>query len=469
MFRSIAHRLRWLAVAGAAIGIAFLLVQFVVVFPSATTNLRHPSLSKKGIGATGDDLAELEGGGDLDDAIAGVRDASRSPGWISYRLLRGKPYLHLFNGFKCKVVPAKRDPLPPDLLRPGVFDFLPEIATNLKLAVMGDSVGMQIAQTLDEMAGTTQENRIIAESGQHDALAVSFPVRGGGVLATFRYNLLLDQKDELHRRNRRLKLSWNRTRMKEVLDRPMLPLRSFDVMIQRITFPWTKLSQISYESLKNNTDLVSDVFQAKTLILVNMHFCNNIINASMYRELTEKREVVRNFSRGYIPNADASIQRILVLDFDILTDLVNEVNAQSIGFDTRNTPVEEWMINHYMPPWSDGHSHHIAHTCAEMVPDNSSSCIGNMISLDGMHICPSTFGGRITAGLACLIGCATEDEKRWPLTRYSEELLRKCERRCNERFMSLKPIPTSEMVPWNESMSALHSEREHNPKPPREP
>jgi hypothetical protein len=400
-------------------------------------------------------LAELAVDGDSDDAVAGGRGASRSPGWISYRLLHGKPYLHVFNIFKCRVMPSQREPLPPELLGPDIFDFLPEIATDLKLVVMGDSIGMQISQTLEEMVGTTGENRIIVQAGLHNALVISVPIRGGGVLATFRYNFLLDQRDEFHRRNRLLKMTWNRTRVEEVLDRPLLPLRSFDVMIQRITFPWTLLSRISYESLRNNTDLVSDVFGAKTLIFVNMHFCNNIINASMFLEMTEKREVVRNFARGYVPKVDSSVRRVLVLDFDVLTDLTNEVNAQNIGFDTRNTPVEEWMINHYMPPWSGVHSHHIAHTCGEMVPDNSSSCIGNMITMDGMHFCPSTFGGRITAGLACLVACSTEDEKRWTLSLggADDELLRKCERACNERFMSLNPIPMSDMVQWNESLA----------------
>ena len=55
--------------------------------------------------------------------------------------------------------------------------------------------------------------------------------------------------------------------------------------------------------------------------------------------------------------------------------------------------------------------------------------------MDGMHWCiMKETGGRLNAGLACLIQCSLiidgrDDEKR------------ACQRRCNVQYMSLAPVP----------------------------
>ena len=51
-----------------------------------------------------------------------------------------------------------------------------------------------------------------------------------------------------------------------------------------------------------------------------------------------------------------------------------------------------------------------------------------------MHWCMKETGGRLNAGLACLIQCSLiidgrDDEKR------------ACQRRCNVQYMSLAPVP----------------------------
>ena len=61
------------------------------------------------------------------------------------------------------------------------------------------------------------------------------------------------------------------------------------------------------------------------------------------------------------------------------------------------------------------------------------------ITEDGLHWCMNLFGGRLNAGLACVVQCSL-------LNSYGEDLLtnsttmRGCERSCNAQYMSLTPV-----------------------------
>mmetsp|Transcript_5642 Transcript_5642/g.9925 ORF Transcript_5642/g.9925 Transcript_5642/m.9925 type:complete len:163 (+) Transcript_5642:93-581(+) len=76
----------------------------------------------------------------------------------------------------------------------------------------------------------------------------------------------------------------------------------------------------------------------------------------------------------------------------------------------------------------------IGHTCGDVNCNTKS-----MISYDGMHWCMRETGGRLNAGLACLIQCSlmNNDETR-------DDVVRLCERKCNARFMSLVPLSWEE-------------------------
>jgi hypothetical protein len=79
--------------------------------------------------------------------------------------------------------------------------------------------------------------------------------------------------------------------------------------------------------------------------------------------------------------------------------------------------------------------------------DNAKSCILNSISNDGVHACFETVGGRIFAGLACLIGCARNHDP--PLL--DSTLLRQCEQQCDDCFMSVMPLDDTHIQSWNSS------------------
>jgi hypothetical protein len=67
----------------------------------------------------------------------------------------------------------------------GVLDFTTTIATDLKIIVIGDSVGLQYSQGMEEVCEATAENRQVLRYswGEHEGIHVSAPVSGGGVIA----------------------------------------------------------------------------------------------------------------------------------------------------------------------------------------------------------------------------------------------------------------------------------------------
>jgi hypothetical protein len=420
-----------------------------------------------------------------------VGAANETAGRIRCVLVHGRPYRHTYSTFACHPQPKVVNPLPKSLQRPGLLDFFPDISTALKIAVVGDSVGVQIAQLLEEALGSQRKHRVVHEETHVSNLVVSHPVRGGGAFLSFRVNGMLWPELQMVRRQRRqrhllqprtnlgqhphhrqLQLfpqPWNRSHVDGAMNGPPQPLETVDVLVQRITFPWTPLRRITIEALERNNRMASEVFGMRTLVFVNFYFCNNVADPDMHRRFREKLQLVRNFTRTFVPQPNSTLQRVLLLDMDRLVDLLNEENARSIGYDVINEPFEQWMMSHYRGPLisTDTNAtttaeapkatqhHYHAQVCGERVPDNALSCVRNSIFFDGMHFCPSTVGGRVVSGIACLIECAERDESRIqrlePPESAPDSFLRRCERRCNDKFMSLEPIPASEMVPYNDT------------------
>jgi hypothetical protein len=244
----------------------------------------------------------------------------------------------------------------------------------------------------------------------------------------------------------------------------MVPMGNVDVVVQRITYPWIPLDQITYEALEKNTRLASEMFGMETLVYVNFHFTNNVVDADSHRHFLERLEVVRNYTRTYVPPANSTLKRLLLLDLDRLVDHFNERNARSMGIDTTNEPFEEWMLSQTLGSYDPNAKYrkHIGQVSGAIVPNHTAGCVQNLFFVDGLHFCPSTLAGRITGGIACLIECAELDkanqlqhpQHQQQFQRHkegvgSDSLLRTCERQCNDKYMSLEPIPMSEMIQWN--------------------
>jgi hypothetical protein len=407
---------------------------------------------------------------------------------IRYAHVHGRPYKQRY-GLRYACDPTQKGiwPLPRSVQGPGIVDFQTDITTSLKVAVVGDSIGVQIGHRLEEaMQPTTAAadesapySRLAYVETNWNNLVASYPMRGGGALLSYRINGLFwenmqtsrrrlrvqpQRRQQQQRRHRKLQSyfrpqKFNRSEIDVALRQPMIPLGNVDVMVQRITFPWIPLARITAEALEKNTLLATELFGMETLVYVNLYFTNNVVDADAYQLFGQKTEVVRNFVRTYVPPAPSTLKRVLLLDLDRLVDLLNERNAQSIGIDTSRQPFEDWMLSQTLGPYNPKavFRKHIGQVCGgAMVPNHTASCDRNMIFVDGLHFCPSTFAGRITGGIACLIECAEldrvnnhhhqhpHDDVRGP-----DSFLRQCERKCNDKYMSLEPIAMSDMVQWN--------------------
>jgi hypothetical protein len=79
---------------------------------------------------------------------------------INMTLRRGHLTQNLYNKvFTCRKNNKKRHMHPSMKNTPGVLDFTTFLSTDLKILIMGDSVAIQISQTLEEILGGIPENR----------------------------------------------------------------------------------------------------------------------------------------------------------------------------------------------------------------------------------------------------------------------------------------------------------------------
>ena len=159
-------------------------------------------------GGDGSDPSRIRDGRTRYDHIYSMRNATNATARISFQLHDPKDWelSNVFNLYvKCplgKVTMGKRKvptgeyrsgKLPQSLVRDDegnrVLDFTTTISTDLKILIIGDSVGVQLAQAFDEMVGGKElESRTVAWEAWrgHDGGTVVAPTRGGGVSALWR-------------------------------------------------------------------------------------------------------------------------------------------------------------------------------------------------------------------------------------------------------------------------------------------
>jgi len=133
---------------------------------------------------------------------------------------------------------------------------------------------------------------------------------------------------------------------------------------------------------------------------------------------------------------------LLLMDFGYWTDQLTEMNARSAGIDTKlnsNYTLERLGCAKFPPS--------IAMTCVEKdVKPGSCACTRNVISIDGMHWCMETVGGRVIGALSCLLQCSlSTNESNIAQVLSSEKkglILGNCQQRCNDAFMSLREAST---------------------------
>lgn len=366
--------------------------------------------------------------------------------------------------YHCSSIPGSDiqfSPLPPALQKRGVLDFTTTLSTNLRILTMGDSVGILFAQNLEWAAGASSDHRQVlwyTRKVVHKGLAVAAPVRGGGVMASWRITGWLLRRGEGKPLPNASRGGWVREDVYRLQQHQYHPLQThtdltrsivtaagnstavqvgaMDALVFRIPMGWIAYATANPRHLAETIEVANELFGVTTVIFVTAPFDNNV--GAVWR-LHKFNKMVRDFCHSWQPQEASSnstqnggVKHVLFLDFAALMHDLIETNALSIGMNVSGSPDDEYMMKRLsikqFPP-------SIAQVCYKL-PANAThdSCTRVPITSDGKHPCMENLGGRINGGISCLLGCAF-NQNVGNVTESSRT--HDCKADCNRKFMSL--------------------------------
>lgn len=417
-------------------------------------------------------------------------NAEQQP-FTDFKVVQGHPYQHKFEGkYKCNQ--TTRTATSPIFRKPNVFDFNVQITTSQNILVMGDSIGIQFSQSLQEAAGAENHTRNVlrytnvAGDGIHLA-----PTRGGGVIAGYRMTGMFreTERDKISHMPNKCCGGWmseDVKRLKSALfmstktnnsKRKYSPLspscaiqetmttvehdgiqnyheiecpeEDFDVIVHQFPFGWSKRpaakhsksEKITFETIHEAVQLSGMTFGAKAIIIQTIPMGNFVID--MVNELEVINNAIYNYSSSYDnSHYSGQVEKVVVMDFAKFSYELFAHNAASLNLiDNDEEEIDQLLANSTIteilnPLLSDRtkccHKEYgqiLGFTCSEI---NRFNCLKTKYSFDGIHWCMDEVGGRINGVLACLLKCI-EDNDGLPE-------LRHCEKQCNDNFMTLRPI-----------------------------
>jgi hypothetical protein len=331
----------------------------------------------------------------------------------------------------------------------GLLDYSTQVTTDLNVIFMGDSISMQYGQAFEEAAGASRQHRSVLRYswGRHEGLHVAAPVRGGGVVAGWRITGIMSRDRENMELPNAKGGGWKRSDAHNLTGHTYdtqddanatRTVGSFDAMVLRIPHGWIPLEAITVPALHEAVAMAHELFGVSTMVVVTLPFANNVVTMKDLTLLQEKNDLLRDFVNGWNKTDAIGVDNLLLLEFGNFADLLMEWNGRLMGMDTSNA-------NYTMENLGSANRHFsqsIAQTCSQRVPVGAKKFERNLFSVDGQHWCMNTMAGRFNAGTACLLGCAYNDET----SSKSPLILRECEKRCNDQFMSLEPVPSSTLI-----------------------
>lgn len=336
--------------------------------------------------------------------------------------------------------PKWREPLL-GALQP-LLNFTTMVETPLNILFMGDSVAIQFGQLLEEALGAVADSRAVIHNSWAGNEGVTIAsTEGGGAIALYRLTGMFLARGEGQPLPNAAGGGWNKSHVEEILHHPILNTTTnrpgkFDVLIFRIPHGWLQFDEITRDTLQETIQLAHDVFGVRQVLFIDIPFTNNIKTVQHLAERIEANEMIRQVADTYDGESDDdAVTRVTTLRFARWTDHLMEYNARSIGLlPPDNTFVQNKSYTLDRLGCAPKFPLSIAHGCAEMAKAGDCQCRRNRIAEDGIHWCLESVGGRLVAGIACLLSCMQQPR----------EGLRDCEAECNDKFMSLRP-PDPEM------------------------
>jgi hypothetical protein len=157
---------------------------------------------------------------------------------------------------------------------------------------------------------------------------------------------------------------------------------------------------------------------------------NNVKTTDDLIELEKTNDMISNLVEASWERSRYDLPNLLLMDFGGWTDKLTNLNARLAGMNqsTANYTLERLGCSKFPPS--------IAMSCVDQANPGSCTCTRNMISIDGMHFCMESIGGRTIGAIACLLQCSllpaqhNDDNDK-------VKLFRKCQKHCNDQYMSL--------------------------------
>ena len=288
----------------------------------------------------------------------------------------------------------------------------------------------------------------------HETSAISGPVRGGGVVASWRVTAMLSRtaegrplpnapggvwlrEDAIRLLNYTYTLSSNH---ESGASAPITTVGSMDAFIFRVMHGWIPFEEITVQALKETVELAHELLGVKMIIFITVPFSNNVKTEQDLRDMHRTNNIIRSFGKEWRSVEENGVQYVLVQEYGNFTHELIERHARAIGMNT-SIDNDSYMLLRLNPRYAIKFPVSVAHACATLPRGRRNyNCDRNVLTSDGMHPCMETVGARLSAGVACLLACVYNHNDTLLDTNPDASFVRQCEEDCNNRFMTLKPV-----------------------------
>lgn len=199
-------------------------------------------------------------------------------------------------------------------------------------------------------------------------------------------------------------------------------VNAFDAVIVRIPHGWMQFHHISKEDIIEMIHTSNTYIGAEVVVISTLPLNNNVVSESDWEKVIGINQMIREIANDWNVNrrkgdieGTTGPQWVLVQEFGMFTNQIMALNSQHIGYNVSLSYDETSWERHISKALlhrfdSDRPSNKwpksIPMVCGSSPTKNHTYCPRNKISPDGMHWCMEYLGSRLSASIACLLGCA---------------------------------------------------------------
>ena len=418
--------------------------------------------------------------GDEDESVSGNTPLSAVEVIrVKYQLREGRPNYEGWYNWRhiCKI---EHHPTPLPFASSLLLDnTTPEIETDLKVVMMGDSVAMQIAGAYQKAIGG---NNKVVQMEKRFFDVITHTDSHSGHVAGFRLTHMLLPENRNKSKAPTKGGGWGQTQVDMILSQANNTI-AMDALVFRIPQGvWMSPHPVTLHSLNQTTLLSHELFKVSVVTFLTFPICNNYRTLADIQLIRKKNQLIHDFANDWnTHNKQRDLPFVFVVDFGDLVIEASKLNAEHLGFE--DPTADSVLISHRIgtTKWTQPG----ALVCAKPPTNNSkngNSCEKNRLSADGMHICKynlvffwnvrmyqnailmflqqlrptssrriiigmclyrlvgmEAFAGRLLAAISCQHACLFNTVKS--LKKTEAEII-KCSKKCNDDYMTLSSSST---------------------------